>query len=80
MSNPQEQLAAEARAAIARAGLQKKDVAASLRIETRTLRNKLSGESPLSVDEIGIIAHLTGANPGDMINAAYGINGEQVAA
>lgn len=76
MNNPREQLAAEARSVIARAGIQKSAVADALGITPEALSKKLWGRSEISVEDVATIARVTGANPGAMVNAAFGVRGE----
>lgn len=79
MSNPRERLAAEVRAAIGRSGLHQSEVAARAGMSPRALRNKAWGITNVSVEDIGKIARATGANPGAMVNAAFGIEKESAA-
>ncbi|VEI04152.1 Bacterial regulatory protein, Fis family [Acidipropionibacterium jensenii] len=80
MSNtPRQQAAAEVRAAIARSGANHQDVADALGISRRGLTRKLGGERPFTVDEFVKVAAITSTDAGSLLNAAYGISGEQVA-
>lgn len=62
--------AAEVRAAIARAGISREDLARATGIEPRSLARKLRGTSPMGVDELADIARALGIRPSDLFRAA----------
>lgn len=55
-----EAIAAEARAAIAKANLRYSDVADAMGLNRGVLRRKLNGQSPLGLEELTLLARATG--------------------
>jgi len=71
-----QRLAAEARAAIARSGLHKTDVADAIGIDPSTLRRKLDGKRSFSAEELVGLARATGAKPSQLLDAVLSTDGK----
>lgn len=63
MENVSSRVAAEVRAAAARANIRIADLAESIGMSRRTLERKVAGERPFTVDEVVAIALTVGCAP-----------------
>ena len=63
-------VAAEVRAAVARNGISRGDLAEKLGINPDVLSRKPNGSAPIGLDEIAAIARVLGLAPRDLIDTA----------
>ena len=63
-------VAAEVRAAVARNGISRGDLAEKLGINPDVLSRKLNGSAPIGLDEIAAIARALNIDPRKLINTA----------
>ena len=62
-----DQIAAEVRAATARAGITHADLAGRTGMSTQSIRRKLRGERGFNVEELVAIANAVGCRPSDLL-------------
>ena len=63
-------IAAEVRAAVARDGISRGDLAAKLNMNADVLSRKLNGSAPIGLDELASIARALNINPRKLIDTA----------
>ena len=71
MDTARERVAAEVRAELARRGIPVGDLAEATGINLRVLGRKLSGSSPIGVEELIAIATALGVRPSTLIQSAH---------
>lgn len=66
---PRQRIAAEVRAAVARADINKSDLAGALGITKSGLTRKLAGERPFTGEQLIVVARVTGVSAGRLLEA-----------